>query len=196
MNNYHYLISSLPSLTLTWGKDSASPSDMRKEIYESCGRHDRRLFKWLEYAFDDNRLTPHLYSKALRHTNRFIREYMRFDLNMRNAKVEYLNASIGREQGKDVMGIDGGEFEEEAEVAEALRCPDMLEREEKLDAITWKKAEELSEYDYFNANTLLCYLVKLHIIERWYVLDPEKGAEMFRKLVEEVRGTFKGINMQ
>ena len=92
--------------------------------------------------------------------------------------------------------IDGGEFEEEAEVAEALRCPDMLEREEKLDAITWKKAEELSEYDYFNANTLLCYLVKLHIIERWYVLDPEKGAEMFRKLVEEVRGTFKGINMQ
>ena len=108
MNNYHYLISSLPSLTLTWGKDSASPSDMRKEIYESCGRHDRRLFKWLEYAFDDSRLTPHLYSKALRHTNRFIREYMRFDLNMRNAKVEYLNASIGREQGKDVMGIDGG----------------------------------------------------------------------------------------
>ena len=61
MNNYHYLISSLPSLTLSWGKDSASPSDMRKEIYENCGRHDRRLFKWLEYAFDDSSYRARVY---------------------------------------------------------------------------------------------------------------------------------------
>ena len=60
----------------------------------------------------------------------------------------------------------------------------------------WKKAEELTEHDYFNVNVLLCYLVKLHIIERWYVLDHEKGAALFKSLVDEVRGTFGGIDMQ
>ena len=48
----------------------------------------------------------------------------------------------------------------------------------------------------FNVNVLLCYLVKLHILERWYVLDPEKGAALFKSLVDEVRGTFGGIDMQ
>lgn len=196
MNNYHYLISSLPALALTWGKDAAAPSEMRKEIFEGCGKHDRGLFKWIEYAFDSEKLGPHLYRAALRHSNAFIREYLRFDLNLRNAKTAYLNKSLGREPGKDVIGIDGGEFEEAAEVSEALGCGDILEREEKLDGIIWKKAEELTEHDYFNVNVLLCYLVKLHIIERWYVLDPEKGAALFKSLVDEVRGTFGGIDMQ
>ena len=57
-----------------------------------------------------------------------------------------------------------------------------------------RKAEELAEHDYFNANALLSYLVKLHIVERWYSLDREKGETMFKSLVNEVRGTFKGIN--
>lgn len=190
MNNYHYLVSSLPALTLSWGKDSAAPSEMRREIYESSGRRDRSLFKWIDHAFDGDKLGEHLYRKALRHPNRFIREYMRFDLNLRNAKTEYLNESLGRRQDKDMIKVDGGEFEEARQVAEALKCGNILEREERLDGIIWNKAEELATYDYFNANTLLCYLVKLHIIERWYVLDPEKGAEMFKKLVDEARVTF------
>lgn len=107
MNNYHYLISSLPALALTWGKDAAAPSELRKEIFEGCGKHDRGLFKWIEYAFDSEKLGPHLYRAALKHRNAFIREYLRFDLNLRNAKVAYLNKSLGREPGKDVIGIDG-----------------------------------------------------------------------------------------
>lgn len=195
MNNYHYLISSLPSLRLAADGSMIPPSEMKKEIYEGCGGHDRRLFKWIEYAFDGDRLDSLLYYKALRHGNRFIREYMRFDLNFRNAKTAYLNRSLGRDAGRDMItGIDGGEFEEAGEVEEALRCGDILEREEKLDGIIWRKAEELTEHDYFNVNTLLCYLVKLHIIERWYSLDREKGEAMFKSLVNEVRGTFKGIN--
>ena len=119
MNNYHYLISSLPSLRLAADGSMIPPSEMKKEIYEGCGGHDRRLFKWIEYAFDGDRLDSLLYYKALRHGNRFIREYMRFDLNFRNAKTAYLNRSLGRDAGRDMItGIDGGEFEEAGEVEE------------------------------------------------------------------------------
>ena len=31
------------------------------------------------------------------------------------------------------------------------------------------------------------------IIQRWLKLDEQTGREMFRRLVEEVRGTFKGV---
>lgn len=194
MNNYHYLISSLPALSLSWGKDAAAPSAMRKEIYDNCGKHDLELFRWLEYAFDDSKLNEHLYSRALRHPNSFIREYFRFDLNLRNTKVEFLNKSLGREPGKDVIGLDGGVFEEEESVKNALQTTNILEREEKLDAIVWNKVDEMTTYDYFNSRTLMCYLVKLNVIDRWYKLDAEKGAELFKQLVDEVRGTFKGLN--
>jgi hypothetical protein len=37
-------------------------------------------------------------------------------------------------------------------------------------------------------------VTKLHIVDRWLALDEEKGRELFRKLVQEVKGTFKGVN--
>ena len=35
--------------------------------------------------------------------------------------------------------------------------------------------------------------VKMMIIRRWLILDEATGREMFKKLVDEVRGTFKGV---
>ena len=40
---------------------------------------------------------------------------------------------------------------------------------------------------------MLAYVAKLHIVNRWLALDQEKGRELFRQLVSEVRGTFKGV---
>lgn len=194
MNNYHYLISSLPLLTPSWGKDSASPDSLRKEIYDNISDKDRKLMRWIEYSADSSKLGVHLYARALRHKNPFIREYMRFDLNLRNAKVRYLNKSLGRDEMKDVLPLDGGVFEEEEAVQAALRTANILEREEKLDAIVWNKVDEMTLYDYFNSRTVMAVLVKLNIIDRWYKLDPDKGAQLFKELVNEVRGTFKGLN--
>lgn len=196
MNNYHYLIASLPALSLSWGKDAAAPGAIKKEIYDNCSQSDRKLFRWLDCAFDDSMLGEHLYARALRHQNKFIREFMRFDLNLRNAKVEYLNKSLGREAGKDIVNLDAGDFPESDRVKSALQSTNILEREEKLDAIVWDKVEDMTLYDYFNNRTLMCYIVKLNLIDRWYRLDPQRGAELFKQFVNEVRGTFGGIDPQ
>ena len=55
---------------------------------------------------------------------------------------------------------------------------------------------ELDKADIFTIDTILSLIAQLHIVARWNRLDPETGARMFRQLVEEVRGTFQGINAE
>ena len=49
-------------------------------------------------------------------------------------------------------------------------------------------------FDYFDIEAVLAFIVKMQVVARWYRLDEQSGREMFRKLVGEVRGTFKGVN--
>ena len=46
----------------------------------------------------------------------------------------------------------------------------------------------------FDIHVVLAFIVKLHIVNRWLKLDENTGREMFRILVDEVLGTFKGLN--
>ena len=50
------------------------------------------------------------------------------------------------------------------------------------------------DFDILTIDTVLSLLVRLHIAARWNRLDPETGARLFKHLVNEVRGTFQGIN--
>ena len=70
----------------------------------------------------------------------------------------------------------------------------LLDRERDLDDITWEKISSLENFHYFDITAVLAYVAKLHIVDRWLALDEEKGRELFHKLVQEVKGTFKGVN--
>ena len=198
MNNYYYIVASLPVLSHDWKPGEHTPDAIRQEIMEQCPEKDRKVIDLLESGFEDNNLTADFYRAALAHGNRFIREYFRFDLNVRNAKVRYLNEALGRDPKKDVMtlGEDDGTqegFEEAAKLDAILHGKDILERERGIDDLMWEKIDEMTVYDYFDLEAVLAFLAKLHIVERWYILDEKTGREMFRKLVDEVRGTFKGV---
>ena len=94
---------------------------------------------------------------------------------------------------QDVMPVDGGTFEEAAELDRILKQGDILSRERGIDDIAWKKVDELTVFHYFDMTVILGFIVKLKIIDRWMKLDEATGREMFRRLVDEVRGTFKGF---
>ena len=213
MSNFEYIIASLPYLTADFkyeeGQGFYSTLD---QIRENLSEKDAAVVDFFLKGYDADQLGPDFYQQALSHPLRFVREYFRFDLNLRNAKVRFLNRELGRPDGQDLvtgegnpedenLDIDGyrfqaGEFEEEGKVQSALSQSSLLGREKGLDDVCWAKVQELETFHYFDLTAVLAYIAKLHIVNRWLALDPEKGRELFRQLVDEVRGTFKGVKYQ
>ena len=70
-----------------------------------------------------------------------------------------------------------------------------MEREQKMDELKWEKASDIARMDYFNMNAILAFLVKAKTVQRWAELDASKGQEMFKKLVQEIRGTSANLDL-
>ena len=211
MSNFEYIISSLPYLTADYSY--AQGEGFRKiveEIRSNLSEKDNDALDFLLKGFVPDQLNADFYARALQLPVKFLREYFRFDLNLRNAKVRFLNRELGREAEQDLItgqggpedeGLDidlyrfrGGEFEEDGAVASALSQESLLGREKALDDVCWEKISKLETFHYFDITAVLAYVAKLHIVDRWLALDPEKGRERFRQLVNEVKGSYKGVN--
>ena len=204
MNNYEYIVASLPDITTGSKLGEKGPQDYIEEIISQCSDKDIKLIDFLMSGYQDENLNAEFYAKALTHKDRFIREYFRLDLNVRNAKVGYLNKALGRETGRDVLtfGEDtaqavldaaSAEFEEAGALEAVLAQTDILARERGIDDLMWEKISDLTTFNYFDIDAILGFITKLNIVARWYRLDEQTGREMFKKLVDEVRGTFKGV---
>ena len=194
MNNYEYLIASLPDITPDWKDSGEMSGDAFVDwLREGCSDSDRKLIDFLREGFAAENLNKDFYLRALSHRDRFLREYFRFDLNVRNAKVEYLNRELGRAAGTDIFLTDENGFEEEARLGAVLGSGDILSREKGIDDLMWEKIESLTTFDYFDIDAILGFIAKLNIAMRWNRLDPETGKEMFSRIVKEVRGSFTGV---
>lgn len=203
MNNYHYIIAGLPELSIdsaTGGRDTGA---LLAGIKEQCSPSDLEVISFLEKGYVAENLTADFYREAIGSRNGFLRKWFAFDLNVRNAKVRYLNAALGREKSKDVIILDEEDplaqeedFGEAAKIASVLSSDDIIARERGIDDLYWEKAEELTLFHYFDLTCILGFIVRLKIIDRWLVLDEETGREMFRKLVNDVRGTFGGVRYE
>ena len=194
MNNYEYLIASLPDITPDWKDTGEMSGDAFVDwLREGCSDSDRKLIDFLREGFAAENLNKDFYLRALSHRDRFLREYFRFDLNVRNAKVEYLNRELGRAAGTDIFLTDENGFEEEARLGAVLGSGDILSREKGIDDLMWEKIESLTTFDYFDIDAILGFIAKLNIAMRWNRLDPETGREMFSRIVKEVRGSFTAV---
>ena len=204
MANYEYIVASLPDITTGWKFGDKGPQDYIEEIVSLCSDKDRKLIEFLMSGYLEENLNADFYAKALTHKNGFIREYFRFDLNVRNAKVKYLNKALGRPLDKDVLMFPeetqqevldavAEEFEEAADLETILNSGDILSRERGIDDLMWLKIDNLTTFNYFDIDAILGFITKLNIVARWFKLDEQTGREMFKRLVDEIRGTFKGV---
>lgn len=203
MSNFEYIIASLPYLTRDFQyAEGQGFQEVINQIRENLSEKDNATLDFLLKGFKASE--PDFYREALQHSLPFIRGYFSYDLDLRNAKVRYLNRQLGRPELQDVVSLSEEEgleeplreFEEESQVEAALSQSDLVVREKALDDVCWEKADKLSTFHYFDLTAVLAYVVKLHIANRWLALDEEKGKALFRKLVNEVRGTFKGVKYQ
>lgn len=198
MQNYHYIIAGLPELVLNADNKAFSYQELREHIYHSSDEKDRRFIEWLEFGSKEENLTSVFYAKALKCKNRFIRLYFALDLEIRNRKVDFVSNKMSKEgenykvQVKD--GVDLNLSEQQLQkLTEIFANKNILEKEQQLDKFKWDYINELNPYGTFNMDVILAFLAKGQLIERWNKLDKATGEQMFRTLVDEVRGTFKGI---
>ncbi len=196
MGNFEYIISSLPFLTADFKyAEGQGFGQVMEEIRENLSPKDAAIFDRLLKGFEDSELTPEFYADAETSAQPFIRAYFDFDRNVRNAKARYLNRQLGRPEEEDVVKLheEEEEFPQLNAVENALAQSDLLSREKALDDIAWAWLDEYGIFHYFDLTAVLAYVAKLHIVNRWLALDEEKGRDLFKKLVEEVRGSFKGV---
>lgn len=205
MNNYVYIIAGLPDFTPDWRQGDKSLEEYLCQVKELLSARDQETVRLIEDGFDKEKIGQEFYKEALTSGNAFIRDFFQFDLNVRNAKVRYLNQALGRDPLKDVlslsdpdaddmgMEIEEPEFKEAARLQAILEGSDILARERGIDDLYWDKIDELTLFDYLNFDRILGVVVKMMIIRRWLQLDEQTGREMFKRLVDDIRGTFKGV---
>ena len=205
MNNYVYIIAGLPDFTPDWRQGDKSLEDYLHQVKELLSEKDQETLKLIEDGFNKEKIGLEFYKEALASRSTFIQEFFQFDLNVRNAKVRYLNQALGRDPQKDVLSlvdpdaeeqgieVEEPEFKEASRLQAILEGKDILARERGIDDLYWDKIDEITLFDYLNFSKVLGLVVKMMIIRRWLLLDEEAGRAMFKRLVDEVRGTFKGV---
>lgn len=205
MANFEYIVSSLPVLTREYSySEGMTFGSVLDEIRSDLDGRDNEAVDFLLKGFDSDSLGDDFYARAIAHPVPFIREYFRFDLNLRNEKVRWLNKTLSRHSDQDIItgyspdsqdaDIDGflftgGEFPERDQALSVLSLSDLIEREKGLDDMMWSKIDELTLFHYFDLTAVLGFISRLHIVDRWLVLDPETGKERFRKLVKDLEST-------
>ena len=198
MGNYHYIIAGLPELVLNADNKAFSYDAVREQIYLSSTEKDRRFIEWFDFGTNEDNLNAHFYRAAMNCKNRFIRLYFALDLEIRNRKVDFVAGKMERSgdpykvQVKNDIDLNLNE-EQLTRLQSIFANKNILEKEQLLDKFKWDYISGLNGYGEFNMDVILSFLAKGKLIDRWNKLDRKAGEEMFRKLVDEVRGTFNGI---
>ena len=188
MNNYHYIIAGLPELMPDFHAEGFSYKDLELSIREQLSARDRRLVDWLDFGTDTSHLSGHFYRAVSRQNSGFLRAYFEMDRKMRNAQVEFISAKENMDSARYTVGETESCQEEYPELQAIFQC------EHRLDMFRWERITGMTLFHYFDMDVILAFLAKGLIVDRWSRLDRERGTQLFRQYVDEVRGTFKGVD--
>jgi hypothetical protein len=138
------------------------------------------------------------FKEGMNNANRFISEWVTFELNLGNVIAAKSAKLLGLPVEKSVIPLNdtaekiakssandfgiGGEFDWLDMVISNFDKPKKLEL--ALDDVRWKIADQIAEMDYFSIEALLAFTVKLNSVARWMALDPEKGAQKVEELLK------------
>jgi len=168
---------------------------------------------YLEYEetpkiFWEDHLSTLYYNYLLNKTyNRFLKEWSELNMNIRNVLTALSARREGIEYDYLIVGDNdvakllrtaqnpGHTLMEFIDYYESIReideISDLLEKEQRIDALLWEWIDERTFFHYFDIEKIMGYLFKLQIIERWRLLDDEKGSEIFKNIVNSLKSNDK-----
>jgi len=170
-------------------------------------RAETRLYPNLSF---ENELATLWYEEMLTTKSEFLRDWFTFELNLKNVLlvlaarkngIPYENQVIGNNPVAEIVrksnARDLGLSAEWPWIEKVLLLAEndnILAREKAIDLLRWNYLDELNTFNYFTAEVLMAYYLKLGIIERWLRLDLFTGEEMFRLLLSELQNSYEFPN--
>ena len=170
MGMYHYLVASLPTLTLG-AAPPFSPADFRFKCQGVLSAPDLAELDLL------------LAGQAAQGRTAFARAWAGGDAQIRNTAAKMRCGKLGVEAKSFLKSHPGYAVWLDKEVADALAKPSPLAREMGLDLARWKLADELAGADAYGLPAVLAFGVKIMLTARWAAMTDEAGRERLEQLV-------------
>ena len=165
------------------------------DYYNNSGEED--------FSLAENRLAGLYYEYAMRCDNRFVAQWYEFNLTVNNIlvaltarkyKLEIASMIVGdtevcqalRTSNARDFGLSG-EVDYMDQLMKISETEELLEREKKIDQMRWTWMENATFFNYFSVERLFVFLVQLEMIERWILLDKEKGNQQFRSIIASLK---------
>jgi hypothetical protein len=158
----------------------------------------------------ENQLTELFYDYALANVQGFLYDWFTFERQLRNILTAFnarkwslpLEAQlIGHDEVTEAIiktrSRDFGLGSELPYIERLLRAEEQnnpLDREWAIDELRWETIGELNTFNYFSIEVILGFVLRLAILERWQRLDPERGAALFRRLIDNLERDFRFPN--
>lgn len=163
-----------------------------------------------EGFYPEDAMMEAYYSYAMKCPNKMIREWYRLNFNITNI----LTALIARKNNWNVADYILGdnevnelirtnnsrdfnlsvEYDYVPELMKVADCADPVEKEKKIDAFKWIWLDDKTFFNIFSIEAVFAYFCKLEILERWRNLDPVHGKDVFKQIIENLRGEAKVPN--
>ena len=165
------------------------------ELYLNAQDEDR-------FGLED-KLHGYYYSYAIKCSNSFVSSWFALNLDVNNIlaamtarkyKMEIAKVPVGDNMVADALRTsnarDFGLADDLDYFEQLVRINDtveLVEREKKIDLLKWNWMEENTFFNYFTIEKIFVFLMKLEMIERWVSLDKDKGNELFRQLIGQLK---------
>ena len=191
--------------------------DKKQFEYIDASAFPSYFIDFIEFYHDDEEefpkiaavkfLTEGWYKTLVESGNDFVAEFGEYKQNMANIilalngrkyDIPFEEAIIGddevthalkRSRARD-FGL-ANEINDIETIVQVFEIENMLDRELKLDNLTWQFIDENTFFNYFTIEKVLGLVQKVFIVERWFELDKEKGQQIFNQLLEEIQSNFE-----
>ncbi len=158
--------------------------------------------------FPEERLAALYYNHGMNCGNKLLREWFALNLNMNNI----LTALTCRKYNWDIKARVVGDNEVAETIRKSVNARDfnlrteldyfdtvvnisevenLLDRERRIDQMKWNWLENSTFFETFSIEKILVFWIRCELIHRWDDLNQERGSEIFRNMINEMKKDVK-----
>lgn len=205
----------MADLNASNAKAAPAVEELTEELREHLTKDDFKLVELLaeklmpaEDGTLDRNTAEEYYNVRLNCRNRFVREWTGFNLAINNILTAMICRTNGWPVADNIVGHNAvteaimanqnvkdfglrEEFDNFGTLMQILDTENLMEREQKIDALKWQWLEDNTMFHYFSVERVLMQFLKAQMLNRWNILTPEEGERVFREIIDNLKKDVK-----